>query len=480
MKKEICIVLSVFLLVTALSQPAGAFDRFKITHKEVESVKGILDDPAPLYTGLEHWKKLLPPDLWDALTSSSEEEMKAAWSEIVGFKAPDLVGKIAAEIKPGTYGLDDKEKLPFKELMPPYYYNKFNSPGANGKNLIGNFTSFEVVPTRQYYYEMCVSEATKENVGKTELDPDGYILPASYVSGFPFPQPSGEQKAWQIIYNYKKRYDEWDTAIDLDHAIGVDRGFRKDLDNWGTWVKVKLEGRVCQPPLGWYDDRAKKLGEEFLICYEPMAPRDEYGNVYITTGYNEPAKYPLFLVYVNALRRIRKMTASDSQDQSIGSDQTYDDTDGFIQQLRPDAYPYEINVIDEREFLVPAATFEGKPWLDSKSNYLAKDLQFERRPMWVLELKQLDRHYIYSKRIMYIDKELLALYLVENYDQKDRLYRTYAAQWGFLPQMGRLTKFYDIMLDYVDTHSTFNRIQTYPAPFITRDEISVKRLIKTR
>lgn len=467
------------LACLCVSSSLYAAEQYHMTFNQLNKDKAMFDDPASYYEKIGRFQKVLPEDLYEKF-AFEKEEMSQLWAEAVGFKAPDVVGKIVPEIKPGKYTVADKEKFPFKELMPGHYYNRFNPPGAGGLNHVGNFTEIEVVPTRQYYYATPIAKATIDNAGKTKLDENGYLLYKSYLSGLPFPQPSGPHKAWQIVYNYKKNYHDFETTICYDQAQGIDSGFRKDFYTYGQYINVNASSRLVMEPLGWFDKAAERMDESKLIYYRPLAPRDEYGNAYFTTSFNNASKDPHFFVYLNLTRRIRKMSSSDRQDQSVGSDQTFDDTDGFMQPLRPDQYPYEMNVIDEREFLVPAATSIGKQWMDSKENYVMKDLQFERRPMWVVEMKQLDKNYIYSKRIGYFDKETLDLWFMENYDQKGRLYRTYSTQWAFIPEMGLLTKFNDIMLDYIDVHSTFETMRYFPTPWITRNDISVKSMMKTK
>ena len=478
MKKTLYFV-SLVMIFMMVAQFAAAADRFQMTFDQVNTDKALFDDPSPYYEKIDQFQKVLPQELYQKLIFD-KDEMSRLWAEAVGFKAPDVVGKIAPEIKPGKYSVADKEKLPFKELMPAHYYDRFNPPGTAGLNHAGNFTEIEVVPTRQYYYATPIAKATINNAGKTTLDENGYLQFDTYGSGLPYPQPSGAHKAWQIVYNYKKNYHDFETTICFDQAQGIDSGFSKDFYTYGQYINVKSSSRLVMEPLGWFDKAAEKMDEDKLIYFRPLAPRDEYGNAYFTTAFNNPSKDPRFFVYLNFTRRIRKMSSSDRQDQSVGSDQTFDDTDGFLQPLRPDEFPYEMKVIEEREFLVPTATSTGKQWMDSKENFVMKDLQFERRPMWVVEMKQLDKNYIYSKRIGYFDKETLDLWFMENYDQKGRLYRTYSTQWAFIPEMGVLTKFNDIMLDFIDVHSTFEAVRYFPTPWITRNDISVKSMMKTK
>ena len=136
-------------------------------------------------------KKLLPPEIWRYLTVN-EEEAKRLTVELVGFKSPELVGKVAPEVKTGKYTCKDLEKSPgLKELFAPEMLSRLK-PG--GPPLICNIPEFDVIPTRQIYWFTRYSELTKQNLGKTKLDKDGYIIPASWEGGCPFPRPSGKFK----------------------------------------------------------------------------------------------------------------------------------------------------------------------------------------------------------------------------------------------------------------------------------------------
>jgi hypothetical protein len=122
---------------------------------EPRDKKGIFYAPAPLLK-IRGPKQLLPPPpaLYEALTYDIEK-MKALWSEIVEFKAPDVVGKIAPEIKPGKYTYKDvANNQQFKELIAPYLMDKIAPAGLP---FVGNLSEFEIVPTRQYSWALPLS-----------------------------------------------------------------------------------------------------------------------------------------------------------------------------------------------------------------------------------------------------------------------------------------------------------------------------------
>lgn len=463
----IALVFGIFL------SPAWAQDikPYKLSIVESETYKAWLDDPAPFYKNIEGYKKVIPPEVYAKITYD-KEKMKQTWAEAVGFKAPDVVGKIAPEIKPGKYTLEDKKRLPFDKLMWEHMYNRFNPPGEGTPNHVGNFTEFEVVPTRQYYWALPIAEATLENLGKTQQDGNGYLEEDTYVAGFPFPRPSGKFKAQQCVYNWQKRYMNGEDHYYIEHVLGINKRWTKDHDGEGIAYWFRTQGRCVSEPFGWYDRQAEDQGEDWSFRYDVMAPRDQFGNIITQTRYTDPNKPDLFMVYVNVLRRVRRLSSSDTQDPAVGQDIIYDDAAGFARKLSPERWVYEYKVLEEREFLVPM-TSDGSPYIDSTNNYQYRKLQFERRPVIVVQLTQTDPNYIYSKTVMYFDKETLLFIYKADWDQKGRFYRSWDNLFGFLPEMGQLNQFQVLTLDHLDVHSTWYSGYAYPALWLNRGTTSM-------
>ena len=460
------------MVSSVLAQGLGVYN---LSFDTVVKAKAIKDDPRPLYKDLPY-KKILPPEVYKKLCFD-EEAMKKAWSELVGFKAPDEVGKIAPEIKPGVYTYQDKEKYPgFKELMPPLLYNSFK-PG--GPPHVANFSEIKIIPTRQYYHSLPVAEATRKNLGKTRLDNQGYLIPESYDSGYPFPKPSGPFKAQQIMYNWEKRYYGWENNYYYQFQTTYTKNLKQDYDGMSEMVIMRLQGRVGMEPFGWFDQRARDNRERKATSMSYLSPRDMYGNVLSILNYVDTDKYDIFLLYINMLRRIRRMSATDSQDDVGGGDMIYEDLEFFDQKLSPKRFPYKFEVIAEREFLVPTHIMEETTtYLDSKKGMEWRNIEFERRPMYVVQLTQLDKNFVYGKRILYIDKETFYLQHIENYDQKGRLYRSVIGSAVFTPEMGAFHSGEFVTKNHLDFHSAFIRHFIVPALNLTRDNVNLENLTK--
>jgi hypothetical protein len=464
--------LVLFLALGVMAPTLWAAGEFKITSQEWEKNKKLMDDPRPVLTTTLAYKKVLPPDLYAKLTHNVEE-MKNLWAECVGFRAPNEVGKIAPEIKPGTYSYKDKAKYPgLKELMIPMSYEFFKE---GGPPLAGSYAEIKVVPTRQYYWALPIAKATKEGIGRVQVDNNGIIKEETWSGGLPFPRPEGPFKANQVIYNWIKTPLWWENMYATSVNKGFTRTLRVDQEMVADVMQLKLKGRVHMEPYGWYDDRAKSNGEFSQMNFFYMAPRDMYGNVIGVTGYLAPEKYDQMLIYINALRRVRVLSATDIQDAIGGADYAYVDNNGLGQKLSTTIFPYKNEIVAEREYLVPFSTWDGSEYMNAKGEVY--NLEWERRPTYVVKMTQLDKNFVYSYRMCYVDKETGILYHVENYDQKGRLYRSTRGQRPFIPEFGMFGFGCGIANDHLDLHTSWTNGYVVPGTWLTRADVSMRGLV---
>ena len=464
--------LVLFLALVMMTPTVWAAEKFKVTAAEFAKHKRILDDPRPYLTTTLAYKKVLPPDLYEKMTYNVDT-MKETWAEVVGFSAPDVVGKIAPEIKPGAYSCKDKEKYPgLKELMIPLQYEFFR-PG--GPPLAGAYPEIKVVPTRQYYFSLPIAKATKKNIARVQLDENGIIKEETWTGGLPFPRPSGKFKANQCMYNWIRTPLWWENMYATSSNLGFTRTLRIDQEMVADVMQLKLKGRVYMEPYGWYDDRAEKKGEYSQMNFFYQAPRDMYGNVMGMTTYLEPEKWDQMLLYVNVLRRLRVLSSTDIQDAIGGADYAYVDNNGFGQKLSTTIFPYKNEVIAEREFLVPFSTWDGSQYVNAKGELF--NYEWERRPMYVIKMTQLDKNFVYSYRIVYMDKETSILVHIENYDQKGRLYRTTRGSRPFIPEFGMFGFGWGIACDHLDLHTSVTNGYMMPVPWLTRRNVSLRGIV---
>jgi hypothetical protein len=471
----ICLLLGVFLPIGLLAYEWPDPKTYLPTLSQMEKYKAFYDDPRPF--AIDLLKKILPPEMYKKL-SYDPEEMKKVWSDAVGFRAPDVVGKIHPEIKPGKYTYKDVQNNPaFKELMCPTMYDRIKPPGPP---FAGNIPEFEIIPTRQYYWALPVGQATKANEGKTKLDDKGWIISNTWQGGYPFPKPSGKFNAQQIMYNWEARYFNYNQNFYLlGRVAACDKNLKVDFDG-AFWVKsLTTAGRV-QEPIGWLDERARNTEERKHQIFQFIEPRDVAGLTQVMRYYLPAGKPDNLLLYIPSMRRIRKMSATDSQDPVGGTDAIYDDNEGFFQKISPTNYPYKFEIIAEREYLVPAPSIDGAEYIMAPAKGLGVgNMRMERRPVVVVQLTSLDKSYVYSKRVIYFDRETFQLLNSDNYDRKGRLYRMWSHQYGFVPEFGYFHGGTGTQCwrDYVDMHSTMRQDVLCAPAFWKRTDVSPEGLI---
>ena len=469
-----CLV-STFLPMAAQAEEKLSHPETYVLSAQEEPVKAVFDDPSDLFVK-QPFKDFVPADVCSRITFD-QEKMKKEWAEIIGFTAPELVGKIAPEIKPGKYSYTDLEKYPGLKELIPQEFQRLLKPGS--PPLVGNIPEFEIIPTRQFYSNLPNIEATKQNLGKAKLDKDGYIVPGTWKGGTPFPRPSGEFKAQQVFYSFFLRSNAFNMCWSIPSiSIGIGRNLKIDRYNETDVASILWKGRTLFPPFGWFDKRAERNNEWFSYGYNILEPRAMRGTILVRMFYGDPEKSDPSMIYVPSLRRIRKMAATDTQDPS--GDMTFDDQKMILQKITPNKYPYKFEIIAEREYLLPYAYGSAPVWMDSKNNYEIRGLTFMRRPTYVLQMTQMDPNYVYSRRFYYIDKEAFDCGLNDNYDQKGQLYRMQAyLPFCFVPEGGWMISYggYALQRDYVDLHSTVGFSNTYPAPW-PRERFSIQGIIR--
>jgi hypothetical protein len=290
------------------------------------------------------------------------------------------------------------------------------------------------------------------------------LIDGTWIAGYPFPKPSGKFKAQEYMYNFEKRYDHYGfDAYQVCANYGFNKSVKMDNEVVLETYFTRLAGRVYTEPYGYLDNRARQNNERSVFTALFKAPRESAGTVYQLVVYDSQNLQNQVIFYVPSMRRFRKGTATDGQSPTGGVDQIADDSLLWAQKLSPNKYPYKMEVLEEREYLVPIV-HDGTEYYDSKENYAFKNMRMMRRPLAVLKLTQLDRNYIYSKRIIYMDRETFKIYYIENYDQKGRLYRCSFSNWYFDPETGNPSGplFFVNQRDMIDLHSTIGYLYDIP------------------
>jgi hypothetical protein len=332
--------------------------------------------------------------------------------------------KYEGPIKPGvviTKENWDKYLPELEKLLPPTKVPWY------GMGVKEGLVTMPIVKTTYIPLTKGQMEATRKYAGTARVAANNDLL--NWTAGIPFPEPkNGLEIAWNAHPTTSRTtssHDEFEMGPSK-FLLFKKTQYEKYYE-WNLWNKKYL-GRTDMPPLGDLPEFTEKgicLKESIMI----FKPNEVKGFIQLRNRFWDLEKDDECYAYLPAIRRVRRMTGSDLTDPLLGSDAVPDDFEVWRQKLD---FRMKIRVLEHRDMLVPRdyIGLENKPPYDYKKHASCFQVEWEIRPMWVLECMINNPNYIYSKRILYADATPLnkggppRLYWCESYDQGGRLWKS--------------------------------------------------------
>jgi hypothetical protein len=333
---------------------------------------------------------------------------------------PCLIWAQEYNIKPGvTLTKDNYEKyLPQLEklIFPAHLHYVI-------KGLKNGWITVPIVEKREYHTLNGFVKATLGNAGKYKVGKDNKLIGPPWRGGLPFPDPkTGAELGWNA---YKRQQAEHESFLRGRFSL---RDKEDKLEREFSWYVMGKywNGRTDIPPIPEIPGNNGEIYVKFAILI--TKPFDARGFSYIRIIYEDIYKTDDVFSYIPAIRRVRRMTGSDVTDPVLGSDCIYDDFDSWQQKIQT---KMSFNMLGKKEFLVPRYISETSFDSLEKSNALFRNncfqVEWEKRPLWVLEILTNDPDYVYNRRVFYTEVGGTCRILgEENYDQKGRLWRTFS------------------------------------------------------
>jgi hypothetical protein len=325
----------------------------------------------------------------------------------------------AKEIKPGVVITKDnyKEYLPeLKRLMTKSMFKiHVEIEVKNG------LKTMPIVEREKWLSKKGYRDATKKYSGRCKIGPNMELL--NYVAGAPFPNPkNGIELAWDIQHTIT--YEQAHFMGDYDLYDKDRKPERRVSNNFGV---IKYIGRTFNPPMPEIKPNPERIWWK-LFQYVTY-PFDARGFIVTRKRYLDIKKEDDMWAYLPTLRRIRRLTGADVQDPLLGSDYCIDDYSGWTQRVNPKVMSFKF--LGEREILFPSYHVEDKPFPITPEEYLkdkggALQVPWCKIRVYILEVDMHDPTYMYSKRLLYVDRDIGDFRPIheECFDQRGRLWRT--------------------------------------------------------
>lgn len=355
------------------------------------------------------------------------EKYYADWRAMLGFDSPSLVAlnDPAPEIKPGTVITPaNYQTFPnLHKILPESQLWRLTSKGYP------QLKRMEVQATTPIYYHTAIAQKSLGNVGKVKVDPKTYQL-TGFKAGIPFLNPkTGLEVEWNETMTGVHYQDDlaFQTInfLNFDARGNAERTIRCNL----YWTNFMRRTQRKFDEDNYYKGMAKDKADGVLEKGSMVAvyPADIKGFAFVRVRYYDPARPDYFIAYIPGMRRVRVLAGTDAQDPIFGTELQWDTWRKSWQKISATIYPNEYNILGEAIVLLPSYNPTPSIRIEGPNVYT----RWEKRPVTVLEVISKDPRYYYGYRVKYIDLDHQFVSLMDYYDTKGNLWRSWT---GFIYQ----------------------------------------------
>ena len=330
------------------------------------------------------------------------------------------------------------------EFLPESYVGAYKEPEKWGAPSDDYF--FYIIPYKRYTETSGMIAATKKYAPQVKVAADGWLENYTEIAGMPFPNPkTGIEIAWNFDFNTHgdaNHYFNFGPVI--TPGVKVERRTRTE-----RWELFYIH-RVDVDPLPKYEKNNKGIHRGmFQHMYEPA---ESMNTRFFNLRYIDPKKSDNGYMYYAPFRRIRRIAVGQRTDTIDGSDIIYDDEYGWDGHIMRNTYKYA----GRKELLCSRQT-DIKKHKRQEGQAIPTGIKRERIKTYVVEVESKDPHYIYSKRIWYIDPESYYVLWTELYDDLNRFWKCFQIlTQDFTTMKGENKKMISgyILMDFQRTHAS--------------------------
>ncbi len=335
-----------------------------------------------------------------------------------------------------AYGWEAGDVDEIKDLIPPSMYIILKNPDIWGPRRI-NVTAYR--KNSGYLWDRFV-KATKKYKGTAKIDKQGWLR--NYMAGVPFPDPKTGR---EVLWNFKKHFREDDRILSTVTIITNRSGQVRYQTSDGNLMY--FDGRLEKSPKPLY--KPNPNNELRIDVYANAHPYEMRGTLSVITQYNDPGKEDSLWLYLPALRRVRRLSASQRTDRLPGGqDLMWENFDVF----NGNPSKYTCKLIGKKEMLF---VHNGDPkgtWIQGKHMAGPNDY-YQKVQVYIDELISKNPNFPFSKMMLYVDSKTWMPYYGEWYDKEGKLYLFSIFQYS----EGKNGIFCPVVMNHVDMqkiHST--------------------------
>lgn len=310
--------------------------------------------------------------------------------------------------------------------------------------IIAPTTPFEL--TRPKYF----IDLTEKNKGLAVIGKNNVVYTKDgkkWPGGIPFLDPkTGIEAMANFRFSGSWGCDDYNQLTRMDY---VDKKGVAYKYNYSWYSRAFVNPRMYLPPKPAFPGHEEEFHRSMIVFFEPYDVKGV--SLFYIRYYDETEKPDEGFLYLPALKRTRRISATNWIDNVAGTDLLWGDCGGFFE-------PYSLwdfKLLEKRVMLIPGYSMpypEKRP--DGSYDFGIKydvgrkfpRFQWEVRPTVVVEAIPKYKH-AYGKRIFYLDGMTFKDAVFDSYDRQMGLWKTWVAPHGcFKGKDG---------LNYSNTHILF-------------------------
>ena len=275
-------------------------------------------------------------------------------------------------------------------------------------------------------------EATEKFAGQVSLSPDGTSL-VNHVAGQPFPtiDPGDPWIATKLMFNFASAIavDDSDTRnFDCDTGQVGSKGNPTRVEKHFLIDHIRrlfFRERLVVDPKPELPNRDAARFKEAL--YPLIEPFDLKGTGFTFTRYKDQTRQDDTWLYLPQLRRVRRLSSAQRSDALFGQDTDADSFEGYQGNIAWMTW----KLVGEQTILgtMHAEQLPVK-WGKPSGDFLHDDV-WEPRNVWIVEGVSRLPQYAYSKRVIYLDKEVYRVPFTDMYDAGGELWKVWVNNYKF-------------------------------------------------
>ncbi len=301
-------------------------------------------------------------------------------------------------------------------------YRDYFSPGMQW--IIEHDVSVKVGPYKQIEHPPPFRAATEKYSAQVKLSDDGTHL-LNHVAGMPFTKidPSDPMAANKHMFNFNAAIavDDLDLRnFDCDTGTLGSKGEPLKVERHFLLEHIRrlyFRERLVVDPKPESPNKDQARYKEAL--YPIVEPFDLKGTGFTLNRYLDHNRQDDTWLYLPQLRRVRRLSSAQRSDALFGQDTDQDSYAGYAGNVGWMTWKY----LGEKTIL---ASFHSEnlpvKWLPGSGNFMHDDV-WEPREVTIVEGVSKLPQYAYSKRVIYIDKEVTRIPYTDMHDQAGELWK---------------------------------------------------------